>query len=293
MTLTERERQYSPSSMIGGDLTEVIAVYVGGSEATRARFPPTTHAYGPHRDELIDVFQPVVMSHGGRSLHVFIHGGYWQELSRRESCFHISPLLDEGCVVAVPDYTLAPHATLDEIVDQCIRALAWCIDRAEQWGADPERVILSGSSAGAHLAAMALTVEPRVCAAVLFSGVYDLAPLIGTYINEAVGITSESAPRLSPIHLRPARGLPIVVVDGAIETDEFHTQSDTFAEAWQSHACDVTRVTIPGRNHFDLPCELGDVTTHGRWTGRQLSPSSVLPIDRGLPSAPRTREGTL
>ncbi len=257
MTLAERERQYSPSSMIGGNLTEVIAAYVGGSEATRSRFPPTTHSYGPHSDELVDVFRPADPQPAERPLHVFFHGGYWQELGRRESCFHVAPLLDEGCVVAVPDYSLAPHASLDEIVDQCIRALGWCIDQAQQWGANPNRVIVSGSSAGAHLAAMALAVEPRVRAAMLFSGVYDLAPLIGTYINEAVGITPETAVRLSPIHLRPARGLPIMVVDGEIETDEFHAQSDAFAAAWARHGCAITRITMPGRNHFDVPSDLG------------------------------------
>jgi arylformamidase len=247
--LAERERVYSPSSMIDGDLSAVIARYVSGSADTRRRFPPATHAYGLGADEVLDVYEPTVGSCG--ELHIFLHGGYWQELSRRESSFHLDPLLERGCVVAVPDYTLAPHASLDAIVDQCVRGVRWCIDHLAA-----ERVVLSGSSAGAHLAAMVLTVESRVDASVLFSGVYELEPLIGTYINEAVGITEESAARLSPLRLAPSRPIPIVVADGEIETAAFHAQSDAFATRWATYGCAITRFTVVGRNHFDIPEEL-------------------------------------
>jgi arylformamidase len=247
--LANREREYSPSSMIGGDLTAVIARYVDGSAETRRRFPPVAHAYGPGADELLDVYQPTVARNG--EMHVFLHGGYWQELSRHESSFHIQPLLDRGCAVAVPDFTLAPHASLDAIVDQCVRAVRWCIENLPA-----TRIMLSGSSAGAHLAAMVLTVESRIDAAVLLSGVYELGPLIGTYINDAVGITVESASRLSPVRLAPARPIPIVVADGEIETATFHEQSDAFAARWAAHGSAIARVTVVGRNHFDVPEEL-------------------------------------
>jgi arylformamidase len=247
--LAAREREYSPSSMIGGDLTAVIARYVDGSAETRRRFPPTTHVYGPGADEVLDVYEPTAAPSG--ELHIFLHGGYWRELSRYESSFHIQPLLERGCVVAVPDYTLAPHASLDAIVDQCVRAVGWCIEHLRS-----TRIVLSGSSAGAHLAAMVLTVELRIDEAVLLSGVYELEPLIGTYINDAVGITVESAARLSPVRLAPARAIPIVVADGEIETATFHEHGDVFAARWAAHGCAVSRVTVAGRNHFDVPEEL-------------------------------------
>jgi arylformamidase len=276
MSLVDREREYSPSSMIGGDLTEVLAGYRDDSETTRQQFPPATFAYGDLSDELIDLYQPTV--HGPDPvLHMYLHGGYWQQLSRHESSFHAAPLLAAGHWVAVPDYTLAPHASLETIVDQCVRAVGWCADQIETSQIAPRRLVLSGCSAGAHLTAMVLTREPRVDAAVLLSGVYELAPLIGTSINDAVGITAESVGAMSPIRLRPLRPLPIVVADGGIETSEFHRQGDALAERWASYGCSVTRFTVAHRNHFDLPFDIGDLTTQLGAAVALLTPTSTEP----------------
>jgi arylformamidase len=143
------------------------------------------------------------------------------------------------------------------MIDQCRRAVGWCGTEARRLGVDPTRIILSGSSAGGHLAAMVLTQRSPVAAAILFSGVFDLEPLIGTYINVAVGIDQVVARLCSPIRLQPARTIPIVVATGAIESGEFQRQSDQFAERWRELGCPVSRVIVPGRNHFDVPSELG------------------------------------
>lgn len=260
LSLAEREREYSPSSMIGGDLTAIISEYRARSASCKQAYPPVQCDYGPGPDEQLDLYHPAGEARGG-ALHVFLHGGYWQELSRAESSFMALPLLARGCSVAVVDYTLAPRASLETIVDQCVRAVAWCAEHGHARSAGQTRLILSGSSAGAHLAAMVMTRVNVVDAAVLLSGVFDLAPLIGTYINEAVGITPDQAARLSPIGLVPLRPVPVIVADGAIETNEFHAQSDGMAKVWAAHGCPVTRLTIAGRHHFDLPFDLGEVST--------------------------------
>ncbi|MFN0180491.1 MAG: alpha/beta hydrolase [Gemmatimonadales bacterium] len=264
-SLAEREREYSPSSVIGGDLTDLLNGYRTASLDCKRRFPPVAYAYGSHPDEWLDLYRPATSPPDGLTLHVFIHGGYWQELSRAESSFMAAPLLERGAAVAVIDYTLAPRASLDVIVDQCVRAVTWCSQQSAAWGTRADRLIISGSSAGAHLAAMVLTRVTTVTGAVLLSGIYDLAPLIGTYINDAVGITPDQAERLSPILRAPVRPVPLIVADGAIETAAFHAQGDAFASAWATHGCPVTRLTIPGRNHFDVPYDLGDpASTLGR-----------------------------
>lgn len=255
MTLAERERAYSPSSMIGGDMAGILTWYRDESTRVRARYDTATHRYGPSPDEQLDLYLPAVMR-GPVPLHVFVHGGYWQELSRLESSFMAGPLLDRGAAVAVVDYTLAPRATLETMITQCQRAVGWCATEAGRLGIDSTRIILSGSSAGGHLAAMVLTQPSAVSAAVLFSGIFELEPLIGTYINVAVGIDQDVARRCSPIHLRPARSIPLVVATGAIETPEFQRQSDELAGRWQALGCAVSRMTVPGRNHFDVPLEL-------------------------------------
>ncbi len=265
LSIEERQRQYSPSTSIGGDLSAVMAMYRENSAATRRAYPPETITYwrgsAGRSGEELDLYRPRAVPLAGAWLHVYLHGGYWQELGRADSSFHISALLDRGCVVAVPDYTLAPAASLDEIIDQCVAAVGWCIDSAVDWGARPDQVTVSGSSAGAHLAAMVATRDSRVHSAVLLSGVFELSPLIGTSINDAVGIDDVIAQRCSPMRLRPAGPLPIIVCDAEFEPDEFHAQSDEFSRRWAGHGCAVTRITAKGRNHFDLPCDLGDLGT--------------------------------
>ena len=91
---------------------------------------------------------------------VFIHGGYWQELSKRESFSPAASFVSRGIAYAAVDYTLAPTATIDEIVAECRAASAALHAAASDLDVDPERIVLAGSSAGAHLAAM-VCLDPR------------------------------------------------------------------------------------------------------------------------------------
>src|SRR6202034_4793004 len=99
-----------------------------------------------------------------------------------------------GIAFAAIDYTLAPRASVGTIVEQCRRAIASLHRQAGAVGFDARRIYVSGNSAGAHLAAMLLVAgwqaahglaQDVVAAAVLLSGTYDLAPLMGTYIDAA------------------------------------------------------------------------------------------------------------
>src|SRR6202008_3266091 len=106
---------------------------------------------------------------------VFIHGGYWQRNSRDVFAMLVEGMAARGWSVAIPGYTLAPEATLTEIVKEISLALDWLAANSASYGiAGP--VILSGWSAGAHLTAMALD-HPVVAAGLAISGVYDLGPI--------------------------------------------------------------------------------------------------------------------
>ena len=266
----ELEREYSPSRMIAS-LDDELSAYAAGSAAVRAAYPFETHAYGSHPDELIDVFPAQrTDAPGGVPFHVFIHGGYWQLLSKDDSSFMAGPIIEGGAAFATVNYTLAPHATFEEITDQAVRAVAWCLEHAERFGADSRRVIVSGHSAGAHLAAVALTRLDGIADAALVSGVYDLEPLLGTSVNDALALDVERARALSPLFLRPARAAPLVVAVGEIEPAEFHRQSANFAAAWAAHGCPVTSFIVPGRHHFNLPNDLGNESTMLGRAVRQL-----------------------
>jgi arylformamidase len=251
-------------------LPDEIRAYVDGSAAARAALPFETHAYGDHLDERLDA---VPAREPGAPLHVFLHGGYWRQLTKDESSFMAPALVQQGLAFATANYTLAPAATLARIVDQCVRAVAWCRDHAAALNADPDRIVLSGMSAGAHLAAMVLTRLPGLSGAALLSGVYDLAPIRHTSVDTALSLTEAHVRDLSPIDLAPLAPTPLVIAVGEIETAEFHRQSAAFADAWRAHGCPVEELFVAGRHHFDLPNDLGDLATPlGQAVARLTSP---------------------
>jgi arylformamidase len=197
----------------------------------------------------------------------------------------VPPLLDHRVSVAVVDYELAPRASLARIIDQCIAATSKVIASAARLGLDPQRVVVAGSSAGGHLAA-AVVQRVDVAGAVLLSGVFDLEPLVGTYINEALGLDGDAARALSPIRwltpgivdsLNERRALALIVAVGANETTEFHRQSLDFAIAARVAGHRVAHVIEPHRHHFDVPGDLGNQYTElGRHTLSLLHHGVVL-----------------
>jgi arylformamidase len=269
MQLEEREREYSPSSCIGGNYQPFIAAYKNNSLAARTYAAGnggawTKHVYGDKPSQCLDFCLPPSTNNGNRkpSLLIFIHGGYWQELSAKDSLFPAPGCIDNGSAFAAIDYTLAPTATMAEIVAECRLAISWLISHAESLGFDAKRVVLAGSSAGAHLAAsVALAHAAQLHAVVLVSGVYDLRPLVGTSINDAVGLTDKTALEHSPLfYLEP--GFPRALVCwGEIETQAFKKQSETFANALRNIGTSCTTFEVTARNHFDVILDLTSAST--------------------------------
>lgn len=261
-----RSIEYSPSSALDGDIGEFIQAYVDKSALAYSQCQPIhTLDYGPKPSNTIDFVRPDV--DGAVPLHVFIHGGYWQELSKRESFFPALDTLKRGIAFAAIDYTLAPHAGLDEIVAECCAAMAQLAEGADSLGVDRNRIVVSGSSAGAHLAAMCcLDLSPhlRPAGAVLMSGIFEVAPLIGTYINDALGLDTDTAERNSPA-LSDLSGFPRTVIAwGENETDEFKRQSRFFAALLRAAGGQVEALEMPARNHFDLVDDIANGSALGQ-----------------------------
>jgi arylformamidase len=257
--LPEREREYSPSSAIGGNYQPFIQAYVDRSEAAHAQVACIKNLrYGAAERALIDYFPAPKNQHIKPGLLVFIHGGYWQELSKNESAFLAPAWHASGFAHAVVGYTLAPQATLFEIVAQCRTAVAYLRDQAEALGHDASRIVVAGSSAGGYLAtACAADASLALRGFVPISGIFDLRPLVGTSINEALGLTIQDAAELSRITAGSAR-VPGVVAWGEIETQAFKQQSKALAAHLLAQGQQCCELEIAGRNHFDVVHELGD-----------------------------------
>lgn len=223
----------------------------------------TSIAYDDASAETYDLFGTAPGA--GRPCFVFIHGGYWRALSKGHSAFMAPMLAARGIACAVPDYTLAPTVNLTEIVRQCRAMLAHLWHNAEALGIDRTRIVVGGSSAGGHLTsavaaggwqeAAGLPSQP-LKGQLPVSGLFDLAPLAASHVNDWMQFTPEEVQALSPLRNLPAAPLPAVVASAERETPGFHRQSAAYGQAVGAPV-----LTVPDRNHFDVVLDLTDPET--------------------------------
>lgn len=258
------DRQYDARASVASFEAE-YAQYVALSTIALAdprRLPDLT--YDPATGMGLDLY----LAGPGTPLFLWIHGGYWRALSKADNGFSALGLLENGVSVAVMDYSLCPAVTLDEIVRQVRQAVIWLHLNAHRHGCDGRRIHIGGSSAGGHLAGMALSTnwyqlfdikEDIIGSALALSGLFDIAPLRFTKVNSWLNIDAEGARRNSPIRHIPARSTTRLLASvGGLETSEFQRQTFDFAEAWRAagHSCQI--IPMPDYNHFNIALSLSD-----------------------------------
>ena len=223
--------------------------------------------YDKASDETLDIWG--VAPDTLRPAVVAIHGGYWRMLSRHDTAVMADVLSERGIATVTVDYGLAPHTPLEEIVRQVRAAIAWTWHDGTEYGLDPGRIFVVGSSAGAHLAAMTAVAgwQPHlslpdnvVKGALAISGLYDLRPLVDSFANEWLLLDRFRAAALSPMLLATEVGPPLVVAVAEHEASGFQRQSEQFHKKWMEDH-DSELLIVPGRNHFDVFLDLADPTT--------------------------------
>lgn len=198
---------------------------------------------------------------GLKPAFVFIHGGYWRMLSKNESVYMAPTLNARGITLVAPDYSLAPAASLEEIVRQMRAAIAWLHRHGAGHGIDPDRLYVGGHSAGGQLTGALVAggwrqdlglPEDVIKGAMPVSGVFDLEPITRSFVNEWMGLDRARADALSPIHHLPAQPCRMVVAWGGDETSGFHAQSRAWLAAWRGAGFAAAELEVPGRHHFDI-----------------------------------------
>ncbi|HZW12187.1 MAG TPA: alpha/beta hydrolase [Noviherbaspirillum sp.] len=215
-------------------------------------------AYGESSGERLDFFPT---NRSDAPLLVFIHGGWWRSLDKSDFSFVAPAFTRAGYNVALTNYTLAPDASIAEIVLQQLRALAWLYRNAEKYDFDPQRIVVAGHSAGAHLTAMMMAaVWPAfapdlpanlIKGAVLMSGIYDLEPVRhADFVNVDLKLTKDDIAPLSPAWMPQAHEAPFITAFGGQESEEFKRQTGLIADAWKnSHRGDIA---LPEANHLTI-----------------------------------------
>lgn len=278
LSRTELDFQLSPSKS-AKDATAVLMRHEDAGKAAlrspRIRFS-LDHAYGPRPRAAYDLYTPRAAT--GAPCLAFIHGGFWQEGAKSGSAFAAEALVAEGWALAAIGYSLVPDVRLRDIVAEIAAALQHLTANAAAHGIDPDRIVLAGHSAGGHLAAALLAGFGGADAAaipagvVAISGVYDLAPVAASYVNDLAGIDEGEIRDLSPLHARPLHDAPVHLLIGGDEPDAFQAQTNALHKAWSRHLSRLTLETAPGRDHFDILDRLSETASPTFDTIRAMRP---------------------
>jgi arylformamidase len=232
---------------------EYVAGWTARSDALlKWRAGRLNQPYGDGARQRIDMFS---CGTPGAPTLVYIHGGYWQMNDKEPYAFLGEGLLAAGFNLALMEYTLAPAVRLDQIVAEVRAAVAWVIAHAKEYGGDPNRVFVSGHSAGGHLTAMAMD-DPRVAGGVAISGIYDLEPIRLNYLNDKLGLDPAETERNSPLRHLPSQAGPLVVTVGLGELPELIRQSEEYAAAWTKKGLRGRYLPVPKHDHFSILEEL-------------------------------------
>ena len=242
----ERDAAYNNSAAVA-DSPALNAARIAAS--ARVRSEPTARldlAYGAGERQQWDLYPA---ADAAAPCFVFIHGGYWQRNARADFACFAEGLNAVGWSAAMPGYTLAPEASLAGIVAEIGAGLDWLASHGPEHGiAGP--LVLSGWSAGAHLVALQLG-HPAVAAGLAISGVYDLAPIRDTYLNDKLNLTDGEIATLSPLRL-PVTDKPLAIAYGTRELPALvHDGRNLHALRSAAHAPGPL-LPVPGADHFSI-----------------------------------------
>jgi arylformamidase len=260
MSQQERDLGLNNSVAVAGS-GAMVDGWDARSVETRAQHPDHLDLrYGPRERNRIDFLKA-----GDKApTLVFIHGGYWQMRAKEAFTLFAAGPMAHGINVALIGYTLAPEATLEEIVAEIHQGIDYLAGHLPVLGGDPKRIVASGWSAGGHLTAMALS-NSHVKGGVAISGIFDLEPIRHSYLNVKLKLDEAMSHRNSPMLQAGGPMKPLSLVAGSAELPLLRKQTADFAGHRSKYGLPVTYEEIPGADHFTIMGELlsptGRITT--------------------------------
>ena len=247
MSQEERDRGLNNGVAVAGS-ADIVAGWERRSAEMRALYPAHLDLrYGPRERNRIDFLRA-----GDKApTLLFIHGGYWQHRAKEVFTVFAEGPMAHGINVALIGYTLAPEATLDQIVAEIHAGIDYLAEQLPALGGNAGEIVVSGWSAGGHLTSMALA-HPKVKAGLGISGIYDLEPIRHSYLNEKLGLDEAMSQRNSAMMQTGGAMKPLSLVVGSAELPLLRKQTADFAAHRARHGLPVTYEEIPGADHFSI-----------------------------------------
>ncbi|OYR21490.1 alpha/beta hydrolase [Brucella grignonensis] len=250
MNRAELDRAYNNSEAVADSAARLTAMTERSRQFRAQHCNWLDLRYGERERNRIDLFR---CGRTDAPLLVFIHGGYWQRNNKEMfACLAAGPL-SAGFDVAMIGYTLCPDIAMSDLVDEIEMSIVWLRLNAAQMGIGISHILVSGWSAGAHLAA---TIMSRVQfdGALLISGIYDLTPCRLNYLNSALQLTATDVHRFSPINHVVSSICPMTIAYGSEELPELRRQSVDYSSRLRGVGAAPTLKPLV-HNHFSILTE--------------------------------------
>ena len=260
LSLQELDRGLNNGQAVAGSAEIVAGWDQRSAELRKLRSAHLDLRYGPRDRNRIDFFKAAEAA----PTLLFIHGGYWQTRAKETFALFAEGPMVHGINIALIGYTLAPDATLDEIVAEIHAGIDFLGRELPALGGDGKGIVVSGWSAGGHLTAMALS-HPFVRGGMAISGIYDLEPIRHSYLNVKLGLDEAASHRNSPMMQAGGPMKPLSLVVGSAELPLLRKQTADFAAHRATYGLPVTYEEIGGADHFSIMTEIaspaGRITT--------------------------------
>ena len=256
----ELDRGLNNGQAVAGSAEIVAGWDQRSAELRKLRSAHLDLRYGPRERNRVDFFKAAEAA----PTLLFIHGGYWQTRAKETFALFAAGPMAHGINVALIGYTLAPDATLDEIVAEIHAGIDFLGRELPALGGGSKGIVVSGWSAGGHLTAMALS-HPFVRGGMAISGIYDLEPIRHSYLNVKLALDEAMSRKNSPMMMADGPPKPLSLVVGSAELPLLRKQTADFAGHRAKLGLPVTYEEIPGADHFSIMNELaspmGRITT--------------------------------
>jgi arylformamidase len=219
---------------------------------------------GPREQEKIDIFPA---STPGAPILLFVHGGWWRGLTRKEWSFTAIGFVKRGYTVVLSDYALCPHVGVPDISNATRAAVVWVYENAASINGDRDRIFLSGHSAGGQQAAMMAVTDwtqyglpaDVLRGVVAMSAIFDMRPFRSSWLQPYLQLSSEMAARESALlNIPKGYAPPVLVTVGEEEAIGFYDQAETFVEAWQARGHSVEFYPVPLEDHGSAVFTMSD-----------------------------------
>jgi len=250
---------YSNTQVIG----DIVYKTAGSHSLKLDAYIPVTRLGEPPWVEYSPDLKPVLF---------FLHGGGWTSGNKISRSLFLMPFLSKGFCVVTADYRLLSQASLPEIISDTRAALRWIYDHSRQYKFDTARIVVSGESAGGHLALMNGVLnessrfppdsneaghELKVAAVVNWFGVADLVKASSdwdsVYLSQVAGPdpakTTTVLRSCSPVNYVDAHTVPILTIHGSEDRAANYDQALLLHDILGKKGIKNQLLTIPGKKH--------------------------------------------